>query len=216
MHQQRIHQRTQNSIVQNVDCLYCGREFGNSLALKIHIGKSHQNLDGVEKSETKGGLSREQKNILTRELRGGEAGSSEQLVSLSQRLGVTVKHIQGWIRKRGKEGDRQAENRAQTEVNERSFVLGKRTRHPSVEVYYDDHEEGEEVYPAKVPYNPGHKKTKFSEFQRNHLRQFFQVNIFLTLPLLYSRPQTKEYVEEDDISELSAELMLSPKVEYTS
>ena len=50
---------------------------------------------------------------------------------------------------------------------------------------------------SKAPYNPGHKKTKFSEHQRFYLQSFFM---------------EKEYVDENDISELSAELVLSPKV----
>ena len=49
----------------------------------------------------------------------------------------------------------------------------------------------------KTPYNPGHKKTKFSDHQRFYLQSFFS---------------EKEYVDEDDISDMSAELMLSPKV----
>ena len=50
---------------------------------------------------------------------------------------------------------------------------------------------------SRTPYNPGHKKTKFSDHQRYYLQSFFS---------------EKEYVDEDDISDLSAELMLSPKV----
>ena len=50
---------------------------------------------------------------------------------------------------------------------------------------------------SRPPYNPGHKKTKFSDHQRYYLQSFFS---------------EKEYVDEEDTNDLSAELMLSPKV----
>ena len=96
----------------------------------------------------------------------------EEYRNLATTLGLSNKILHSWFQN----------NR------HREKIPGKYSEEFAVEMEDDD---------SKAPYNPGHKKTKFSEHQRFYLQSFFM---------------EKEYVDEDDISDLSAELMLSPKV----
>ena len=102
---------------------------------------------------------------------------------MAAELKVTVKQITGWLKKRRtqeemKEREEGAEQNDfgnyvedMDDFKEITEINGSPAK---LENYYEEEYDMDEIAP-KLPYNPGHKKTKFSEFQRNHLRQFFQV-----------------------------------------
>ena len=196
VHMQRFHQN-QGLSARDLKCMQCGQQFGNNLALKLHIKKMHYKKGRSEKQENRapygGLLSKEHKVKLAEELDDIESPSSEEVLRLSRDLRITVKQIMGWLRKRnGQRERRRREIGLSQEQGRGGRVAGSEessrraaiSRNHAIFRNYDeddelaeDEEDYEDKVPYKVPYNPGHKKTKFSEFQRNHLRDFFQVFI---------------------------------------
>jgi hypothetical protein len=153
----------------------------------------------------------------------GSPGSpgEEEVVRAAGRLGVTVKQVAGWVKRR-REKEEQGRAAGVTPPKEKAKADVKKEKGELVElVKEEDHcldlapkqeaderrtrpsreaaagpgyqeEEGEPQ--PKLPYNPGHKKTKFSEFQRNHLRQFFQVYTAPNPPLTQPLPPPEQGV----------------------
>ena len=189
MHQQRFHERRAAEESKGFTCNQCGKVFAKSLALKVHYTKRHGKPEKVQAfNRMRSGLSKMQKERLAQEWEVMEKPGQEELLQMASELKVTVKQITGWLKKRRtqQEMKEKEEGVEDTEfanyggeyredmddfkdMNEMNSSRGK------LENYYEEEDDMEEIAP-KLPYNPGHKKTKFSEFQRNHLRQFFQVS----------------------------------------
>ena len=189
MHQQRFHERRAPEQLKGLSCSECGRHFAHSLALKVHFSKRHGKPEKKQAfNRMKSGLSKMQKERLAQEWDVMERPGQEELLQMASVLKVTVKQISGWLKKRRdqqvmKEREEGAEenefgnfsgeyNREDMDDFKEHEINGSRGK---LENYYEEEDDMEEIAP-KLPYNPGHKKTKFSEFQRNHLRQFFQVS----------------------------------------
>lgn len=127
--------------------------------------------------------------------------SKDEVLDLSRELNLTVKSVNGWFT------NQRHRDKIQSEARERlmSSPAMQRLQGSKVvkEKWLTNHSNNRPNYKPmawmdeKVPYNPGHKKTKFDDYQKAYLKNFFL---------------QKQYVDEDDISELSAELQLAPKV----
>ena len=178
MHQQRFHERQAPD--GDFTCSQCGRVFAHSLALKVHYSKRHSK---PQKSRPmKSGLTKMQKERLAKEWDVMEDPSQEEIIQLASELKVTVKQITGWLKKRKGQQEKREERASIRDFGNSGEHYGEhldgyresKNSHDKLDNYYEEEEDLEELAP-KLPYNPGHKKTKFSEFQRNHLRQFFQV-----------------------------------------
>ena len=189
MHQQRFHERRAPEQSKGLSCSQCGRVFAHNLALKVHYSKRHGKPEKVQAfNRMRSGLSKMQKERLAQEWDVMERPGQEELLQMASELKVTVKQISGWLNKRRTQqemkereegveendfGNYGGEYREDMEdIKEMNEINGSRGK---LENYYEEEDDMEEIAP-KLPYNPGHKKTKFSEFQRNHLRQFFQVS----------------------------------------
>ena len=130
----------------------------------------------------KSGLTKMQKERLAKEWDVMEDPSQEEIIQLASELKVTVKQITGWLKKRKSQQEKREERASIRDFGNSGEQYGEHldgyresnNSHDKLDNYYEEEEDLEELAP-KLPYNPGHKKTKFSEFQRNHLRQFFQV-----------------------------------------
>ena len=86
----------------------------------------------------------------------------------------------------------------------REKILSQRHHETSFEESLDDSLNcwGEEDESRMgYPYNPGHRKTKFTDHQKFYLQSFFS---------------EKEYADDEDINDLTAELQLTPKVVLTA
>ena len=203
-HLQRFHGDKKHGKPKTVSCNQCERMFPNNLALKLHIGRRHTMAHQILGRKKGGGkLGKEQKQKLLQQFGMTNKPKDGDLIKMAKEMRVTVKQITGWLKKHQKK-----ENIKQTSVSEKSSSMSnggpeaeedyknkddkyenstnsekstilKRLCKERVEVMSVDEDEVDEVSP-KLPYNPGHKKTKFSEFQRNHLRQFFQVTFHVT------------------------------------
>jgi len=127
--------------------------------------------------------------------------SKDEVADLSRELDLTVKSVNGWFT------NQRHRDKIHSEARERlmSSPAMQRLQGSKVvkEKWLTNQTNNRPNYKPmswmdeKVPYNPGHKKTKFNDYQKAYLKNFFL---------------QKQYVDEDDISELSAELQLAPKV----
>ena len=189
MHQQRFHERRAPEQSTGLSCSQCGRVFAHNLALKVHYSKRHGKPEKVQAfNRMRSGLSKMQKERLAQEWDVMERPGQEELLQMASELKVTVKQISGWLNKRRTQQEMKEREEGVEEndfgnyggeyredmddFKEMNEINGSRGK---LENYYEEEDDMEEIAP-KLPYNPGHKKTKFSEFQRNHLRQFFQVS----------------------------------------
>ena len=190
MHQQRFHERRDAEQSKGLSCSECGRVFAQSLALKVHYSKRHGKPETSQTfSSMKSGLIKMQKERLGQEWDAIENPGQEEILQVASELKVTVKQITGWLKKRKTQQERKEREEgardkdlgyydAQYREDSDDFKEMNEMTGSHQENYYEEEDEVEEIAP-KLPYNPGHKKTKFSEFQRNHLRHFFQVFILL-------------------------------------
>ena len=99
---------------------------------------------------------------------------------MAAELKVTVKQITGWLKKRRtqeemKEREEGAEQNDfghygedMDDFKEITEINGSPAK---LENYYEEEYDMDEIAP-KLPYNPGHKKTKFSEFENTILIKF--------------------------------------------
>merc|ERR1711874_183474 len=129
--------------------------------------------------------------------------TKDDVLDLSRELNLTVKSISGWFtnqRHRDKIHSEARERLMSSPAMQRlqgSKVVKEKWLTNQTSGGRPNYKPMSWMDNEKIPYNPGHKKTKFNDYQKAYLKNFFL---------------QKQYVDEDDISELSAELQLSPKV----
>lgn len=226
IHNKRFHEGKECSS-GSFGCRYCGKKYTTKWSMKTHVHEIHSRVtasivdeeDSVGTSEglpeikatslpdmdeyvaSKKRFDQYQIKGLKNMFSWNKYPSKDEVLDLSRELNLTVKSITGWFT------NQRHRDKIHTEARERlmSSPAMQRLQGSKVvkEKWLTNQSSGRANYrpmawmDEKVPYNPGHKKTKFNDYQKAYLKNFFL---------------QKQYVDEDDISELSAELQLSPKV----
>jgi len=185
IHIKRVHGNDGEKVV----CKECLKAFDTLWNLKTHQIEEHMSLGingeiyGEYQSSDDNGsrtkFSRSQIITLRHAFAKNPYPTKEEYSDLQISLGVPNKILHSWF-----------QNHRHREK------IHTQKHHDFIEEMYGE-ETWDDEDPRSWPYNPGHKKTRFTDHQKLYLQSFFE---------------QKEYVDDEDIHDLSSELRLSPKV----